>query len=108
MEVIAHDIAPILDLPPDAPALERLLVDLTHQLAATNDRLDDMTDELEMLRRVIEPRLLNRKEAARLAGCSTRTIQRHEDRGHLQRAPTKGGGAVYTYADVVRLKKMIK
>ena len=115
MELRIDHITQALQLPPDAPALERLLVDLTRQLAENNnklgamtERLDDVTDELEMLRRVIEPRLLNRKEAARLAGCSTRTIQRHEDRGYIQRAPTKGGGPVYAYADVVRLKRMIK
>ena len=79
-----------------------MLVDiLSRQLA-------DALDEVASLQRLLAPRLVTRKEAARIADCSTRTIQRHEDRGHLQRAPTKGGGAVYAYADVVRLKRMIK
>jgi len=122
VQPLVDHIAHAPDRPPDAPLAMQVFADLSRQLAAMNGKLDDVTgrlddvtgklddatDELEMLRRVIEPRLLNRKEAARLAGCSTRTIQRHEDRGHIQRAPTKGGGAFYAYADVAKLKRMMK
>ncbi len=72
------------------------------------DRLDRATDEVETLRRLLAPRMVNRKEAARIAECSTRSIQRYEDRGLIARAPTKGGGAFYAYTDVAKLKRMIK
>ena len=60
------------------------------------------------VQRLLAPRLVTRKEAARIAGVSSRTIQRYEDRGLIARTPTKGGGAFYEYADVVRLKRMMK
>ena len=81
---------------------------LSCQLAETRAELAGMADEVETLRRLLAPRLVSRREAARIAGCSSRTIQRYEDRGHIARAPTKGGGAFYAYADVVKLKRMMK
>ena len=81
---------------------------LSSQLAETRAELAGMADEVETLRRLLAPRLVNRAEAARIADCSTRSIQRYEDRGLIARAPTKGGGAFYEYADVARLKRMVK
>jgi len=98
-----------LQLSPDTPAWARVaFAGLSRQLAEVNDKLASATDEVETLRRLLAPRLVSRKEAARLAGVSTRTIQRYEDRGLIARAPTKGGGAFYEYADVARLKRMVK
>ncbi len=89
-------------MPADTPPWARVLFGrLSRQLAETRD-------EVETLRRMIAPRLVTRKEAARIAGVSSRTIQRYEDRGLIARAPTKGGGALYEYADVARLKRMVK
>ncbi len=96
-------------LPADAPAwAQQLFARLSCQLDAVTGQLADVTDEVETLRRLIAPRLVTRKEAARIAGVSSRTIQRYEDRGLIARAPTKGGGALYEYADVARLKRMVK
>ena len=81
---------------------------LSHQLAETRAELAGMADEVETLRRLLAQRLVTRKEAARIAGVSSRTIQRYEDRGLIARAPVKGGGAFYEYTDVARLKRMIK
>ena len=89
-------------MPADAPPWAQVLFDgLSRQLAETRD-------EVETLRRLIAPRLVTRKEAARIADCSTRTIQRYEKQGLIARAPTQHGHAVYAYADVVRLKRMLK
>ena len=89
-------------LPADAPPWAQVLFDhLSRQLAETRD-------EVETLRRLLAPRLVTRKEAARIAGVSSRTIQRYEDRGLIARAPTKGGGAFYEYTAVARLKRMMK
>ena len=89
-------------LPADTPAWGRAVFEgLSRQLAETRD-------EVETLRRLIAPRLVTRKEAARIADCSTRTIQRDEKQGLIERAPTQHGNAVYAYADVVRLKRMMK
>ncbi len=89
-------------LPTDAPPWARVLFDgLSRQFA-------EVAGEVKTLRRWMAPRLVSRREAARIAGVSTRTIQRYEARGLLQRAPTKTGGAFYAYDDVARLKRMIK
>ncbi len=86
----------------DAPEWAQQLFDgLSRQLA-------DVSAEVETLRRLIAPRLVTRKEAARIADCSTRTIQRYEKQGLLERAPTKHGHALYEYTAVVRLKRMMK
>ena len=74
---------------------------LSRQLAETRD-------EVETLRRLIAPRLVSRKEAARIAGVSVRTVQRYEKQGLIERAPTSHGNALYAYTDAVRLKRMVK
>ena len=81
---------------------------LSGQLAETRAELAGMADEVETLRRLLAPRLVSRREAARIAGCSSRTIQRYEARGLLERAPTKSGDAFYEYTAVAKLKRMIK
>ena len=75
---------------------------------AMSRRLGELTEDVELLRRAVAPRLVSRKEAARIAGCTPRTIRRWEDRGLLRRAPTKTGGILYEYGDVVALKRMFK
>ena len=101
MQPCEHAAPSALRLPRDAPAWAQVLFDgLSRQLA-------DVTDEVETLRRMIAPRLVNRKEAARIADCSTRSIQRYEKQGLIDRA-TAGGTALYAYTDVVKLKRMVK
>ena len=78
------------------------------ELAKVTDKLDRATDEIEAISRLLTPRLLSRKEAARLVGVSSRTIQRYEDRDLIQRAPTKGGEAFYAYDDCLKLRRMVK
>ena len=97
-----HTALPEEALPPGAPPWARAFFDrLSRQLA-------DLAGEVETLRRAMAPRLVSRREAARMAGVSTRTIQRYEARGLLKRVPTKTGGAFYAYDDVAKLKRMIK
>ena len=97
-----HTVLPADALPPDAPPWARVLFEgLSRQMA-------DIAGEVETLRQWIAPRLVSRKEAARIAGVSTRTIQRYEERGLLERAPMKTGAAFYAYDDVARLKRMIR
>ena len=96
-------------MPADAPAWAQQLYDgLSRQLADVTDELAETRDEVSTLRRLLAPRLVTRKEAARIAGVSSRTIQRYEDRGLIARAPTKGGEAFYEYTDAAKLKRMIK
>ncbi len=80
---------------------------LSRQLADVNGKLAGMADEVETLRRLLAPRLVNRKECARIAGVVPRTIRRYEEKGFIDRA-TKGGAALYLYTDAVKLKKMMK
>ena len=71
-------------------------------------KLDRATNEIEAISRLMTPRLLSRKEAARLVGVVPRTIQRYEDRDLIKRAPTKGGEAFYAYDDCLKLRRMVK
>ena len=93
----------------------QVIANLTGQLADVNDRLEGMTDrlegvtdELEAIRALLTVRLVNREQCARLAGVSSRTIQRYEEAGLITPVSKKGKKTFYEYADAVKLKKMFK
>ncbi len=81
---------------------------LSGQLAETRAELASATDEIETLHRLLASRFVNREEVARIVDCSTRTIQRYEKDGLIDRVPTKSGKVLYAFTDAVRLKRMIK
>ena len=78
------------------------------QLSDVTDRLDVVTDELEAIRSLLAVRLVNREECARIAGVSSRTIQRYEEAGYITPVSKKGKKTFYEYTDAVRLKKLFK
>ena len=86
----------------------QVFADLTGQLATLNGKLDDVTGELEAIRSLLTVRLVNREDCARIAGVSSRTLQRYEDAGHITSVSKKGKKTFYEFADAVRLKKMFK
>ncbi len=61
--------------------------------------------EVEGLRDVLGVHTITRKEAAAMLGVSTRTIQRYEKRGLLERLAVSAPGAHYDYESVLRLKQ---
>ena len=48
---------------------------------------EEVRAETDLILAKMGDRLLSRREVARLAGCSTRTVKRREDEGVLQRVP---------------------
>ena len=86
----------------------QMFAQLVGQLADVNGRLDGVTDELEAIRSLLTVRLVNREECARIAGVSSRTVQRYEEAGHIEPVSKKGKKTFYEYADAVRLKRLFK
>ncbi len=81
---------------------------MTGKMEAVTVKLEDTTDELEALRALLTVRLVNREECARIAGVSSRTVQRYEVAGLIEPVSKKGKKAFYEYTDAVRLKKLFK
>ena len=82
-------------MPADAPAWARVLFRELH-LARV---------EIEALRASIGLHVVDRREAAEILGCSTKTIGRYEKQGRLPRAHVSKPGAHYFHADVAKLKQ---
>ena len=72
------------------------------------ERLTSAVDEIEALNRLHAVRFVSRAECARIVGVGKRTIQRYEERGLIDRIPTKSGKVLYEYTDAVKLKRMFK
>ena len=67
---------------------------MTEAEATILEKLDALAQDVAELQAATDmilarmgERLLSRREVARLAGCSTRTVKRREDEGVLQRVP---------------------
>lgn len=62
--------------------------------------------EIETLRQALGGHVLTRKEAARLLGCSTKTLQRYEKKGLIEQASVKRPGVHYFLDDVEGLRRL--
>ena len=60
---------------------------------------------MEILREAIGVHTVTRKEAARILGKSTKTLQRWEKRGLLERVAVSAPGVHYDYERILELKR---
>jgi len=62
-------------------------------------------EEIEALRQTLDLHVVDQREAARILGCSTKTIYRYQKQDRLPLAHVDKPGPHYFRSDVVKLKK---
>ncbi len=92
MQLPANDTAPVI--PHDAPPWGRALFQELHRL----------NGKVEALHATLALHVVDRREAAAILGCSTKTVERYEKRKRLPRANVPMRGAHYFRDDVLKLK----
>ena len=95
MQLPADHTALPRSLPADTPAWGRAVFQELHRLNC----------KIEALHASLALHVVDRREAADILGCSTKTIKRYEKRKRLPRANVPMRGAHYFRSDVLAIKQ---